>query len=688
MEDKNMDMDRFFNPKSIVVFGVSETTTNLGRIITGNLERFNFRGNIYSIGPSEGFDGERRIFTNINSIEETPDLAVILVPAPKVPGVLEECGKKGITHAIIETGGFSEFSSERNNLEKQIQDIRERYRMNIIGPNCFGVVNIDKGVVLPFFILSPHYMKPGRVSLISQSGGIFYDTCMISSCENLGLAKVISIGNKLATDENACLKYLIHDPETDAIGIYLEHFSDGKRFLEIVSSTEKPIVLLKANRGHTSREIAQFHTAALAGDDEVAEVAMKQAGVILVKGFHEMVDCLKVFCLEKIKGDRLAVISRSGGHSVLAADSVERYGFRLARYSQRLLNFVKSKKLNVIRATNPLDVGDVYDLSLYTHILKVAIKENNVDGVIFIVTYSSETDSIKVKEFIKDAEQISRAFKKPVALSVITNKDEWFSTRDSAQIPIFSDCDRAIWAMARYLEHTKGLSNRERLSKKRSYPVERSTTIKKTGFGMIHPAYAFQLLKDYGLPVAEQGIIKNLEEAKFYISSMGYPVVLKNASPHILHKTEKKGVILNINNEDELYKAMGDINAEEYIIQPMYKPGIEIIIGVKNDKDFGHVALVGLGGLYTEILKDRSMRILPLDEDEVEEMLKELKAYKIIQGFRGIPPSDINSIKSIIVGVSRLIIENPHIEELDINPAIIYKENEGAIIVDAKIRFS
>lgn len=683
-----MDMDRFFNPKSIVVFGVSDTPTNLGRIITGNLERFNFRGNIYSIGAYEGFDGERRIFTNINNIEETPDLAVILVPATKVPGVLEECGKKGITHAIVETGGFSEFSTERNDLEKQIHGIIEKYQMNIIGPNCFGTININKGVVLPFFILSPHYMKSGRVSLISQSGGIFYDTCMISSCENLGLAKVISIGNKLATDENACLKYLIHDPETDAIGIYLEHFSDGKRFLEIASSTEKPIVLLKANRGHTSREIARFHTAALAGDDEVAEVAVKQAGVILVKGFQEMVDCLKAFCLEQIKGDRLAVISRSGGHSVLAADSVEKYGFRLARYSQGFLDFVKSKKLNVIRATNPLDVGDVYDLSLYTDILEAAVKEDNVDGIVFIITYSSETDSIKVKEFIRNAEQISHAFKKSVALSVITNKNEWLPTRYAAQIPIFSDCDRAIWAISKCLEHTKGLSKRKRLREKRPYSVNRSTFKKKTDSGMSHPALTFQLLKDYGLPVAEQRIIKNLEEAKFYVSSMGFPVVLKDASPHILHKTEKKGVILSINNEDELCKAMDDINAEEYIIQPMYKSGIEIIIGVKNDKDFGHVGLVGLGGLYTEILKDRSMRILPLDEDEVEEMLKELKAYKIIQGFRGKPPSDINYLKRIMVGVSRLIMENPHIEELDINPVILYKEGEGAVIVDAKIRFS
>lgn len=697
-----MDMSRFFNPKSIVVFGVSDIPTNLGRIIIGNLERFSFQGSIYAIGPSGGVAGERKIFKSLSDIQEVPELAVILVPSLKVPAILDECGKKGIAYAIIESGGFTEFSSDRGLLEGQINEIAERYKMGIIGPNCFGVVNINKGVVLPFFILSPDYMRSGRVSLISQSGGIFYDTCMISSCENLGLAKVISIGNKLAIDENTCLEYLIDDPDTGVIGLYLEHFSNGRRFMEIVSSTEKPIVLLKANRGETSREIARFHTAALAGDDDVARAAMKQAGVILVKSFHEMVECLKVFCLEGMKGDRLAVISRSGGHSVLAADSVDRYGLKLARYSDRFLDFVRSKKLNVIRATNPLDVGDVYDLSLYTEILEEALKEDDGDGVVFIITYSSETDGIKVQGFIRDAAALSRAYRKPVALSVITNKDEWFPSRNAADVPLFSDCDIAIWAMSKSLEHTRAIEKRRILkdSARATQTIQRVSNVERHHHHSINrqiinqemdsemasPSRVFEMLKGYGLPVAEQRVAQDVEEAIAHASLIGYPVVLKDASPHILHRTERKGVILNICSEKELREAIKHMGVGQFLIQPMYPQGIEIIIGVRYDRDFGHVILVGSGGIYSELFRDVSMRILPLNEYIAEEMLEELKANRLLKGFRGAPPSDRDVLKKIMVGVSKMVLENPSIKELDINPVIVYKDGEGAVIVDGKMR--
>ncbi|MCX8110637.1 MAG: acetate--CoA ligase family protein [Syntrophorhabdaceae bacterium] len=679
-------MDRFFNPKSIVVFGVSEAPRNLGRIITGNLERFGYKGNIYAIGPSGGLDGERKIFTGIKDIEEVPELAVILVPASQVPSILEECGKKGITHAIIESGGFTEFSSDRDALERQIIAVARKYNMSIIGPNCFGVVNIDKGVVLPFFILSPDYMRSGNISLISQSGGIFYDTCMISSCENLGLAKVISIGNKLATDENTCLEYLINDPDTKVIGIYLEHFTDGRRFMEIASSTEKPIVLLKANTGESSREIARFHTAALAGDEDVARSAMAQAGVIMVKSFHEMVDCLKAFSLESLKGDRLAVISRSGGHSVLAADSVDRYGFRFARYSHSFLDFVKSKKINVIRATNPLDVGDVYDLSLYSEILEEALKEDDVDGIVFIVTYSSETDGVKVKGFIRDVAKLSKVYKKPVSLSVITNKDEWFPTREATDLPLFSDCDRAIWALSKSIEHHRLLARRSPDRYVKAPTKSKSDDLQRLPAGYVPPAIVFEMLGRYGLPVAEYMTAEDMDEAISCASKIGFPVVLKDGSTEVLHKTEKKGVILDIGNQDEFINRIKQMDAKRYLIQKMYPSGVEVIVGVKYDSSFGHAILVGLGGIFTELIKDRSMRVMPIDEDDAMEMIGGLKGSAIFKGFRGAPPLDIDSLIKIITGISRMVQDNPSIKELDLNPVIVYKKGEGAIIVDAKMR--
>ncbi|MCX7965334.1 MAG: CoA-binding protein, partial [Syntrophorhabdaceae bacterium] len=353
-------MHTFFYPKSILVFGVSESPKNLGKVIIENLHNFNFKGEFYAVGPSGGYIKKKKIYTSIDEIDGACELAIILVPAIQVPSILEDCGKKGIKHVIIESGGFSEFSEDREELEKRIKNIASTYNIKVIGPNCFGVINLEKGVVLPFFILSPDYMKSGKVSIISQSGGVFYDTCMISSCENIGLCKVISIGNKLLVDENRCLEYLINDKDTEVIGLYLEHFSDGRSFMNIAASTEKPIVLLKANRTKSSREIAKFHTSAIAGDDEVASAAMTQVGVIVVGSFQDFIDAIKALTLMPMKGKKIGVISRSGGHSVLAADAVEKYGFELATYSHDFFSHIKEKKLNAITATNTLDIGDVY----------------------------------------------------------------------------------------------------------------------------------------------------------------------------------------------------------------------------------------------------------------------------------------------------------------------------------------
>lgn len=678
-------MDKFFNPHSIVVVGVSNATGNLGRIIVENLQNFKFRGNLYAVGSSEGVIGKNRIYRNLQDIEDTPDLAVILVPAVYTPSILEECGKKGIRHVIIESGGFSEFSEDRGHLEEEIKRIARSYNIKVIGPNCFGVINLDRGVVLPFFILSPHYMESGGVSIISQSGGVFYDTCMISSCEHIGLCKVVSIGNKLLTNENECLEYLIHDESTEVIGLYLEHFSDGKRFMEIAASTEKPIVLLKANRTQMSREIARFHTSALAGDEEVAHAAMKQAGVILVEGFYDFIDSIKALTLKPLKGKKIGVISRSGGHSVLAADAVEKYGFSLSKYSESFFSRVKEMKLNVIKATNPLDVGDVYDLDLYNEILEAALKEDDVDGVVFVITYSSESDGAKVKRFIKNAESLTKNYNKPIALSVITNKDEWFSLRDSTSLPVFYDCDRALWAFERLYRNSILKEEKRYFHSLKKISLKEDFTYHQQKAEIVHLSETLSFLEKYNLPVCPYKITKEKDEISHIAESIGYPVVLKNASSGVIHKTDIGGVVLNIQDRDRLKAAIERINATEYLVQKMCPPGVEMIVGIKWDKSFGHVIVLGTGGIFTELIRDKTMRILPVSKDIAEKMIDELKGSALLKGFRGMPEADIDALKGIIVGLSDMVLKNPDICELDLNPVIVYEKGSGAVIVDARM---
>ena len=528
-------MKQFFQPKSIAVFGISDTPDNLARIIVENLDRFGFAGKVFPVGAKKGKLGNRNILTSINEIEETPDLAVILVPGRFVPDTLMACGKKGVRHIITESGGFTEFDDGKKALEEQIQAIASKFGIRVIGPNCFGAIDLSTGVVLPFFVLNPSYMKKGSVSLVSQSGGIFYDTCMLASCEGVGMNKLVSIGNKLLTSEIDCLEYFAHDETTSIIGLYLENFSNGRRLMELATRISKPIVCLKANRSPAAMEVARFHTTALAGDDEVADAALKQAGIHRVQNFREMLDTFKVFSLPLIKGNRLALITRSGGHGVLAGDAAHRHGFEAAKLSDGFFDLVKSKKINVIRTTNPVDIGDVYSLNAYGEIIEKALQEKNVDGVAFVATFSSETDGLAVKEALKRTQTLMQRYEKPVVFCMVTNKDQWFPMKEVSDFPTFTDVDDALKALALSLEHFRN-QGRQAFGRKQMSFAQHVRALKPShSSGMMDAANSFSLLRGYGIDVANYAVVKTAAEALTKSKGDRLPGSIKESPTHRLY---------------------------------------------------------------------------------------------------------------------------------------------------------
>lgn len=677
-------MKAFFCPESIAVFGVSQSPSNLARVIVENLVRFGFRGDIYPVGTARGLVAGIEIMASLDEAASVPDLAVVLVPARYAPQTLEACGGKGVRSVVLESGGFSEFSGDRKTLEAEVLSIARRHGMTVVGPNCFGVVNLEAGVVIPFFIIDPDYMKKGSASLISQSGGVFYDTCMLCSVENVGLRKLVSIGNKLMTNENDILEYILDDEGTGVVGLYLENFSDGRRFMELAASSDKPIVVLKANRSPSSGEIAKFHTTALAGDDDVAEAAMRQAGVIRVTNFQEMVDCFKAFSLPVLKGRRLALISRSGGHGVLCADAARRYGFEFARFSDHFFEGIAQKKLNVIAATNPLDIGDVYDLNEYGSILEMALQEDGVDGVVFVVTYSSESDGGKVRDFVRFASRTTPAYDKPVALCVVTNRAEWFGVKEAADLPVFTDVDQAMRALGWSLRHYEA-RRRGRIAPPGPDGQYRAHAGENQVRRFLDPAECFSLLSRYGLPVAQNAPAGGRDEVLERAEALGYPLALKSGEGKVLHKSEGGGVFLDIRDREGLLHALDRMEAKRFIVQKMAPQGREVIIGGRFDNEFGPVVVCGLGGIYVEILADRSIRVAPVDHAEARGMIEDLKGAPILKGARGRKPSDIRALVDVIVGVSNLLVANPDIVNLDINPVIVHDEGKGCVIVDAKI---
>ena len=432
-------METMFFPHSLAIIGVSDSPSNVARGILENLDRFTFKGKIYLVGSKKGSLPGRDVFADVSEIPAVPDVAVILIPAPGLPKALESCGKKGIRRIVIESGGFSEFGADREGLEKEILQIAEQWGMKVIGPNCVGIVNIENGLTMPFYSLYPHEAKKGPISIITQSGGLLHDIMMLCHMANLGVSKLVSVGNKLVVDENDLLEYLISDPATGIIGLYLEDISDGRRLMSLAAGTDKPVVLLKSNRSLESREIARFHTSALAGDDRIIDEAMKQAGVHRVENLKEMTDSFKVFLLKPLKGLRLAVVTRSGGHAVLSADSIYRHGFKLASFSGEFFSMLSEKtRAGVIRRTNPVDLGDVFDFNVHLEIAERALREDGVDGLVIVHSYALGLDSEPTQSFIASIAELSKAHDKPVLFCMSGHKEDWFAMRETADFPVFT----------------------------------------------------------------------------------------------------------------------------------------------------------------------------------------------------------------------------------------------------------
>jgi acyl-CoA synthetase (NDP forming) len=447
-------MQKLFYPESIMVVGVSNTPTNLGKNIVENLDRFHFKGSVYLVGKQNTNLNGRKIYTRIEEIEQSVDLVVFLIPALFIPEALELCGRKGIHYVVIESGGFSEFDEKNKKLERDLLAIAKKWQVRFVGPNCIGIINLENGLVLPFAPLDKKIIKKGNASLVSQSGGVVNNIIRLFSCENIGLNKLISMGNKLNLDENDYLEFLISDPKTKTIGLYLESISNGRYLIDLAGSTNKPIIVLKSNTNRKSNQIAKFHTSALASDDDIVSSALSQAGIHRVISLREMVNTFKIFNLPLMKGKNLAILSRSGGRAVMAADSAYRYGLKMIPFSEDFLQYVRKRtRAGVIRMTNPLDLGDIFDLEFYIDVLERALNEKRVDGILFSHSYLPGTDVMATKNLIKAARKLSFQFKKPVALSLIADSNEWFMMKNTADFPIFTEPDDALKALAFSFTH-------------------------------------------------------------------------------------------------------------------------------------------------------------------------------------------------------------------------------------------
>jgi len=694
-------MREIFYPNSVAVIGVSSSPDNMGRGIVFNLIEFGFQGIIYEVGPKGGIFAGRRIYKSVLDIPDHVDLAVILTPARTIPGILEECGQKGIRRAVVESSGFREYAEEGKIIEEEIIRVAEKWGLRFVGPNCIGVINMENGLCTPFPPLR-RIVRQGDISMISQSGGVGMSVLNLLANEGLGLNKFVSAGNMLNIKTEELLSYFIEDPGTKYILIYLEGIEDGRKLMEVARRSPKPIVAFKANIGQFGRSIASSHTASLSSNDRVVEAAFRQCGIVRVNDATTLGNDLKILRLPPMRGKNLAIISRSGGHAVIAADACETSGLTLAQFPKEFIEEIENHfRASVIKLTNPLDLGDLFDQEMYYKIIDRTLAQKEVDGIVFLHTFIAMIERQMSRDLFSRIIELSKKYDKPVALYVSSEDEEVSYLKKNLSYPIFTQVVETVRALELSRWHNAELQRIRQPEEIPSFGVEKETAralVEKARWErrdlLLHEAA--EVLRLYGIPMVRGVPVPDEQEAIKAAKELGFPVAMKVISKQISHKSDVGGVQLNLRSEAGVADAYQDMTGrirqaypekkiEGVLIQPMVTGGRELIVGGRQDEQFGPVVLVGLGGIFVEIFGEVAVRVAPIPRSEALDMIDELRGAAILKGARGLKPSDVESAVEVLLRLSQLLCDLPDVAEIDINPLRIFPEKEGCLALDVRI---
>jgi acetyltransferase len=690
-------MQRLFYPKRIAVIGVSERRENAGRNIMENICRFDFAGDIFPVGPRGGMVCGKEILTSVDQLPEEIDAAIIITPAATVPDIVDQCGRKGIPWVIVETGGFGELSAEGKKLGDELLSTARKWGIGVVGPNGLGIINMSASLVTPFAPMHEEILKQGPVAVLSQSGGVMYTLVNQLSNNNIGISKAVSVGNKLDLDEIDYLSYLLEDDETQIVLLYLESIMRGRQLMELAARTTKPIVIQKVNRHPATSEIAMFHTQALATDDRVVDAAFREAGIVRAQSYREAIDWVKILTLPPMRGNNLVIISRSGGVAISTADFAIESKFTLYPLSEAFLNKVQEKSgPNVIKRTNPLDLGDFLNFDLFVGITEDALKEG-ADGIFF--QHGGATDDAAGMISLGSAfHRLSLQYQKPISACFMFYESNAFQIRRSFELPLFADPQDAIRALAASRDHYLRIKEREPEENYPRFSFDRDTieqNLQRAG-AKERPlllAEALEIIAATGIPCARSAVCQDIDEALAHADEIGYPVALKVNCPSVLHKVDKGFVARHIQDQQGLKETFAQLAQlaqkqgfdDGILLQGWVSHGMEMILGGTVDKSFGPVGMLGFGGSYAEIFGDTVLRILPLTEKKAETMLTELRGYPLLKGARGVDPFDCAELIESLLKLSQLMTDGAEIKGIDINPLLVLPQGQGVVAVDVRI---
>jgi acetyl coenzyme A synthetase (ADP forming)-like protein len=704
-----MTVENIFSPTSVAIIGASNRQGSVGNAVITNILSGGFTGKLYPVNPSSDTIAGLKCYKNILDIDYPIDLAVIITPSNIVPQVIEECGKKGINAAVIISAGFKETGEQGKMLEDQIKRIAKDYDMRLIGPNCIGFINTDPNVSLNASF-TKGMPKAGNIALVSQSGAICVAMLEYAKMRNMGFSKVISLGNKAEVNENHLLTMLANDDSTEVILMYIEDLVDGRKFIEIASHVtgeidkRKPILALKVGESTIGAKSIASHTGALAGSQEAYKAIFAQSGVLRVETLEELFDYAIAFAYQPIpRGDGTIVVSNAGGPAIIVADAAAKYNLKLSRLSEKTTEELKKMLPKTASLINPIDIIGDADHTRYENALRVVLGDPNVHSCIVI---STPQMMLNMESLAEITIKINKQFKEKTILScmmAISGIENALARLDENKIPQYSFPESTARAIVAMQEYRSWVARQRTGIKKFDVCKDDVRTlfakVKNQGRNYVHEAEAVQVVKSYGFQIPKSRIAANEDDCVDLSGEIGYPIVLKISSPDIVHKVDVGGVELNLKNAQEVRdafqrimqnvrQAKADAKIVGINIQEFIRNGKEVIIGMKRDPQFGPLLMFGLGGIYVEIFRDVSFRLAPIKELGARHMIESTKVSKILLGARGERPSDIESIVECLERMSQLVTDFSEIQEIEINPLLVFEQGKGSKVVDARIVIS
>lgn len=696
------NLDKIFSPKSIAIIGASEKPNTVGEALIRNLVHGGPNANLYPVNPNYSEIHGLRAYQSLTDINQEVDLAVIATPIATVPDIAEECVKNGVGGAIIISAGGKETGEKGREIEQKILKIAYDGGLRIVGPNCLGVILPGKKINASFAADMP---RSGNLAFVSQSGAICTAILDLAFKEQIGFSHFVSIGSMLDVDFGDMIDYLGNDPQAKSILLYIENLTNFRKFMSAARAVSrvKPIVVLKSGRSAAGAKAAASHTGAMAGEDAVYDAAFKRTGVVRVDTIQDLFDCAELMAKQpRPTGSRLAIITNGGGPGVMATDALAHYGVDPEPLDDDILGRLNEVLPAFWSRNNPIDILGDASPERFAKAIEICIDSKKFDGLMVILAPQALTKPEKVAQKLTE---IMKHKNFPIFATWIGGRDmaRGIEMLNNAGVPTYETPERAIKAFFYMYDYSRNLDLLNEIPPKLpgDLSFDRNAAEEKIKKGLEHQnqfleeTASKEILAVYGFPVNETKIAREKEEAVSIADGIGYPVVLKILSPDITHKTDAQGVQLDLMDAGHVRKAYDKImeGAQKYkadaringvTVQAMInRPDMELLVGAKKDPNFGPVILFGMGGIYTEIFKDRAIGLPPMNRLIVQRLLEQTRVYKILKGYRGRPGVNMDQLEELILRLAQLMVDFPEIKELDMNPVIV--KNSELFAIDARI---